>query len=1035
MKLKMEKARLEASMEMLTIEKETAAAIAKAEALEAVVGTSEGKHSCRLPFISSVVDSSERTKEYVENQAKLSADIHVESHDAPSHNTLYMPHLTPPRDDCPAVANANVFKTQQKSLNPFITMDVNATSLQQMEHQYRTIKKNDQDSLMPAHSPTANQQPCDTNNAMEARPTSQRGNFQQPAHSTGSQMTDFVRFLARRELVTTGLLQFNDRPENYRAWRRSFQNAIRDLNLTCDEEMDLLVKWLGSESTEHAKRIRSIHINQPAKGLNMIWNRLDASYGASEAIEKALFERLDRFPKIGNKDHTKLQDLSDLLMELDAAKAEGDLPGLSYLDTPRGVHAVAQKLPYSIQEKWLSHGSSYKQLHCVPFPPFSVFVSFIYNQAQIRNDPSFNFVCQDEVKVNIQRPPWKNRTREISVHKTEVSGAVCSDNRYKKNTEDPDKRCPIHNKPHTLQKCRAFREKPLEERKTFLKENGICFKCCNSSAHTARDCQTIVKCTECSSDRHSSALHPGQAPWVKDTKPPIKHGGEPEPIQTSEVTSQCTSVCGGDRAVKNCSKICLARVYPNGESDKAIKAYVIIDEQSNRSLAHSSFFDTFGVQGPAASYSLKTCSGMSENMGRVASDFCIESMDGKTVQLLPSLLECNEIPDNRAEIPTPSAALYHEHLKPIAHLIPELEPDVPIMPLLGRDIIRLHKVHKCINGPPEAPYAQKLALGWGPDLNNLLLGVLMRFRKEAIAITADIKQMFHSFLVREEDRNFLRFFWFRDNDPTQEVIEYRMTVHVFGNSPSPAVAIYCLRQAAMEGEPHHDPGVKDFVNRDFYVDDALKSFSTVKGAVSLLKNTQDVLANSNLRLHKIASNNKEVMEAFPAEDRANDLKDLDLSSDVLPEQRSLGLNWNLESDAFVFKIDQEEKPFTRRGVLSVVNSVYDPLGFMAPVTIHGKYILRELTQQREEAYAEELACLKNGQVISRGSPLKALDPFIDEHNILRVGGRMRHGEISLEEKHPKIIPAMAPSPASGPNFLEQMEKTVSVNIAAKKEVA
>ncbi|XP_027897195.1 uncharacterized protein LOC114159423 [Xiphophorus couchianus] len=1161
MKLKMEKARLEASMEMLTIEKETAAAIAKAEALEAVVGASEGKHSCRLPFISSVVDSSERTKEYVKNQAKLSTDMHVESHDAPclqsqrlpleqpSHNTLYMPHLTPPRDDCTAVAN--IFKTQQKSLNPFITMYVNATSSQEMEHQYRTITESDQDSVMPAHSPTVNQQPCDTNNAMEARPTSQRGNFQQPAHSTGSQMTDFVRFLARRELVTTGLLQFNDRPENYRAWRRSFQNAIRDLNLTCDEEMDLLVKWLGSESTEHAKRIRSIHINQPAKGLNMIWNRLDVSYGASEAIEKALFERLDRFPKIGNKDHTKLQDLSDLLMELDAAKTEGDLPGLSYLDTPRGVHAVAQKLPYSIQEKWLSHGSSYKQLHCVPFPPFSVFVSFIYNQAQIRNDPSFNFVCQDEVKVNIQRPPWKNRTREISVHKTEVSAAACSDNKYKKNMEDPDRRCPIHNKPHTLQKCRTFREKPLEERKTFLKENGICFKCCNSSAHTARDCQTIVKCTECTSDRHSSALHPGQAPWVKDIQPPIKHGGEPEPIQTSEVTSQCTSVCGEDRAVKNCSKICLARVYPKGESDKAIKAYVIIDEQSNRSLAHSSFFDTFGVQGPAASYSLKTCSGMSENMGRVASDFCIESMDGKTVQLLPSLLECNEIPDNRAEIPTPSAALYHEHLKPIVHLIPELEPDVPIMLLLGRDIIRLHKVHKCINGPPEAPYAQKLALGWvivgkvclgrvhkplsvntyftnileqarttifepcpsvlhvkeryspkrskdvnevedfelgrtvfqltsednkqassfedlafmaimkqgvkkdasnswvaplpfrqprqhlpdnrqqtirrfhslkhnlerkpemsqhffsfmekifenghaevapllnlnqerwylpifgvyhpkkpgnirvvfdssaqhqgvslndvllkGPDLNNLLLGVLMRFRKEAIAITADIKQMFHSFLVREEDRNFLRFFWFKDNDPTQEVIEYRMTVHVFGNSPSPAVAIYCLRQAAMEGEPHHDPGVKDFVNRDFYVDDALKSFSTVKGAVSLLKNTQDVLANSNLRLHKIASNNKEVMEAFPAEDRANDLKDLDLSSDVLPEQRSLGLNWNLESDAFVFKIDQVEKPFTRRGVLSVVNSVYDPLGFVAPVTIQGKYILRELTQQR-----------------------------------------------------------------------------------------
>ena len=44
----------------------------------------------------------------------------------------------------------------------------------------------------------------------------------------------------------------------------------------------------------------------------------------------------------------------------------------------------------------------------------------------------------------------------------------------------------------------------------------------------------------------------------------------------------------------------------------------------------------------------------------------------------------------------------------------------------------------------------------GLDLNNTLLGVLIRFHKEAVAITADIQQMYHCFLVRE-DRNFLFF--------------------------------------------------------------------------------------------------------------------------------------------------------------------------------------------------------------------------------------------------------------------------------------
>lgn len=166
----------------------------------------------------------------------------------------------------------------------------------------------------------------------------------------------------------------------------------------------------------------------------------------------------------------------------------------------------------------------------------------------------------------------------------------------------------------------------------------------------------------------------------------------------------------------------------------------------------------------------------------------------------------------------------------------------------------------------------------GPDLNNTLLGVLMRCRKEAVAITADIEQMFYCFLVREGDRNFLRFLWFRNNDQSEDIIEYRMRVHVFGNSPSPAVAIYCLRQSVKDG----DPEVKNFVNCDFYVDDGLKSLPTVKAAVDLLKNTQRTLAGSNLWLHKIASNSKEVLKAFPPQGHASDLKDLDLGSDMLP---------------------------------------------------------------------------------------------------------------------------------------------------------
>jgi len=81
---------------------------------------------------------------------------------------------------------------------------------------------------------------------------------------------------------------------------------------------------------------------------------------------------------------------------------------------------------------------------------------------------------------------------------------------------------------------------------------------------------------------------------------------------------------------------------------------------------------------------------------------------------------------------------------------------------------------------------------------------------------------------------------------------------------------------------------------------------------------------------------------MPAEDRSKDLKDLDLRHDILPVQRSLGTYWCIESDTIGFRIKLKDKPLTRRGILSTVSSVYDPLGIVAPVILVGKQLLQEL---------------------------------------------------------------------------------------------
>ena len=51
-------------------------------------------------------------------------------------------------------------------------------------------------------------------------------------------------------------------------------------------------------------------------------------------------------------------------------------------------------------------------------------------------------------------------------------------------------------------------------------------------------------------------------------------------------------------------------------------------------------------------------------------------------------------------------------MKSIAAHISELDPDAQIMLLLGRYILSIHKVRKQVNGPHNAPFAQRLVLGW-----------------------------------------------------------------------------------------------------------------------------------------------------------------------------------------------------------------------------------------------------------------------------------------------------------------------------------
>ena len=227
----------------------------------------------------------------------------------------------------------------------------------------------------------------------------------------------------------------------------------------------------------------------------------------------------------------------------------------------------------------------------------------------------------------------------------------------------------------------------------------------------------------------------------------------------------------------------------------------------------------------------------------------------------------------------------------------------------------------------------------GPDLINPLVGVLCRFRKEAIAIICDIERMFYQFSVKPEYRNYLKFLWWTDGDLEKEPQEFRMTVHLFGAASSPGCANFALKHLARQHKIDY-PLASAFVERNFYVDDGLVSVPSVDDAKKLITECQELCKRGGLHLHKFNSNEEAALTSLNPSEKAANIEHR--SFDTIPSECALGIQWSVKSDTFSFEIKLKDQPPTRRSCLSVAASLYDPLGFISPFILSGKLILQEL---------------------------------------------------------------------------------------------
>lgn len=224
----------------------------------------------------------------------------------------------------------------------------------------------------------------------------------------------------------------------------------------------------------------------------------------------------------------------------------------------------------------------------------------------------------------------------------------------------------------------------------------------------------------------------------------------------------------------------------------------------------------------------------------------------------------------------------------------------------------------------------------GPNIQDDLLNILLRFRKYEIVFTADITKMYRQIKIDEEQQNLHRIVW-RD-DASQPLQHYKINRLTYGTSPASFIATRVLKELAMKHEDKY-PQAANKITNDFYMDDLLSGANTKHEAEILIKQISNILKSGGFYLRKWLSNNRHIIINTFTSDETREKHFLIYEA----KTKTLGIYWSAKDDLLEYTVDLSEQPqLTKRGILSRISKIFDPLGLITPITIKSKIFMQEL---------------------------------------------------------------------------------------------
>ena len=244
---------------------------------------------------------------------------------------------------------------------------------------------------------------------------------------------------------------------------------ITDVSISSVQEINYLHSFTSGEPQKLVGNYQKRKHHDPCGLLKNLWAELERHFGSAATITNALLERMHALPAFRESENDRLQEFADLCT--DVTSQISYLPGLACLNFPNAIQPIAAKLPPSLRGKWEKKIAKFSENNADAYPRFHVFSEVVQKHAREKNNPNINIGAR-LANPPIQTPSHAGQNKKALKTNTDPSDSNAP------TRERETKQCPFHDTDgHSLEECKAFAAKTLEEKTKWILQAGLRYHC------------------------------------------------------------------------------------------------------------------------------------------------------------------------------------------------------------------------------------------------------------------------------------------------------------------------------------------------------------------------------------------------------------------------------------------------------------------------------------------------------------------------------------------------------------------------------